>query len=187
MNFEVGNTCRWSNIDWRVLAVENNKALIISEEILEKRPYNAGSENVTWETCTLRQYLNGEFYDKLGADKSAIAETHNANPNNPWFDAAGGNATADKVFLLSLDELVKHFGDSGVLRNWNKKDWIFNDQYNSARIAKYESERAWWWLRSPGSCSEEVANVDFDGTVYVIGTLANVGKGGVRPALWLNL
>ena len=73
-----------AGIDWRVLAVENNKALLISEKTLEERPYNVEPKDITWEHCTLRQYLNGEFYNKLGDVKSIIAETHNNNPNNPW-------------------------------------------------------------------------------------------------------
>jgi len=87
---------KFGGIDWRVLAVENNKALLITKEILEKRPYNAEYEDVTWETCSLRQYLNGEFYNSLGAAKSAIAEVQNSNPDNPWYGTAGGNTTDNR-------------------------------------------------------------------------------------------
>ena len=184
-------------IDWRVLTVENNRALLISEKSLEKRPYNIEYKNITWEACTLRTYLNGEFYNKLGAAKSAIAETRHSNSNNPWYGTAGGNATTDKVFLLSLDELVKYFGDSGDLRNKRRKDFDCNlksdgyyldDQYNSARIANYGSEGAsWWWLRSPGGDSFGAARVDGGGGVRVGGLGVSIGSGGVRPVLWLNL
>ena len=195
----VGSVERIAGIDWRVLAVENNKALLISEKILEKRPYNVEGTDITWENCTLRKYLNGEFYNSLGAAKSAIIETNNWNPNNPWYGTPGGNATTDKVFLLSLDELVKYFGDCGKLCNQPKNDgrfiwwtddkafWI-DDQYNHARIAYYRSEGAsWWWLRSPGDDSYDAAYVDYVGNVYVDGYGVDSDFGGVRPALWLNL
>ena len=194
----VGSIIKFADIDWRVLSVENNKALFISEKILEKRPYNVEDKGITWENCTLRKYLNNEFYNKLGAAKSAIAETRNSNPSNPWYGTAGGNATTDRVFLLSLDELVKYFGDSGDLANKRRKDNKCNndsdgifvcDQYNSARIANYRNEGAlWrWWLRSPGYLGSCAAYVYDDGDVVVGGTAVNSDSGGVRPALWLNL
>ena len=193
----VGSIHNFANIDWRVLAVENNRALLISEKILENRPYNVEERDITWENCTLRKYLNGEFYNKLGTAKSAIADTRNSNPNNQWFGTAGGNATTDKVFLLSLDELVKYFGDSGDLANKRKKDYYGNpnpnghcldDQYNNTRIANYGNKGAsWWWLRSPGYNSYNAAAVYYDGLVYVDGDGVYFVSGGVRPALWLNL
>lgn len=192
----VGSLESLAGIEWRVLAVENNKALLISEKILLKRPYNVRPKAMTWENCDLRKYLNGEFLNKLDVIKSAIGETLSGNPDNPWHGTAGGNATADKVFLLSLDELVRYFGDSGDLANKRRKNYdgsrdsygnYLYDRYNSARVADYESEDSWWWLRSPGSCGSITAYVDEDGSVDVGGHYVDDEAGGVRPALWLNL
>ena len=188
----VGSIHKFASIDWRVLAVENDKALLISEKILEKRPYHQPGGNITWENCTLRKYLNGEFLNSLGEVKSSISKTrNNPNPINQWFGTAGGSVTADKVFLLSLDEVCRYFGDSTA--NLSKKGstgsyyWI-NDKNNAARIANYGSEKAsWWWLRSPGYYRYIAASVDDVGYVYVIGSSVSIDSGGVRPALWLNL
>ena len=186
---EIGSIYQFANIDWRVLDIQNNKALLISEKILEKRPYNVEYEDITWEKCNLREYLNGEFYNKLGTAKSAISETRNSNPNNPWYETLGGNATTDKVFLLSLDEVCRYFGDSTTeLRNVRKDDWYFSDKNNPNRIAKDGNQNAcWWWLRSLGYNSFTAAVVDDDGFVYVRGFIVFNDSGGVRPALWLNL
>ena len=196
---KVGSIIPFGGYDWRVLTVENNKALLISEKILEVRPYNIKDEDITWENCTLRKYLNNEFYNKLGAAKSAVAETRNVNPGNPWYWHwhGNGNSTTDKVFLLSLDELVKYFGDSGDLRNKRRKNYKGNndsdghcvhDQYNSTRIANFGNKGVWWWwLRSPGHPGDSAAGVSDVGVVYVYGSRVFLGSGGVRPALWLNL
>jgi DNA-directed RNA polymerase subunit RPC12/RpoP len=185
----IGSIHKFANIDWRVLDVDkqNNKALLISEEILEKCPYNDKPLSITWENCTLCKYLNGEFLDKLGAANSAIAETRNNNPNNQWFGAPGGNATNDKVFLLSLDEVCRYFGDSTV--NLRRKSGLFiSDENNPKRVANYGSKAAlWWWLRSPGITSTSAAGVIYDGRVFVCGSNVDIDSGGVRPALWLNL
>ena len=198
----VGSIMSFADIDWRVLAVEGNKALLISENILEKRPYNERSHNershitedtdVTWETCTLRKYLNEEFYDSLGINKSKIAETKNTNPDNQWYETNGGNATTDKIFLLSLDEAVKYFGDSGQLANPPEDKYWIVDEYDSARIAKDKNGKSSWWLRSPGiddycDCGGFAPYVSIDGYVSVHGNEVYSGNIGVRPALWLNI
>ncbi|MCL2051835.1 MAG: DUF6273 domain-containing protein [Lachnospiraceae bacterium] len=195
----IGSTHKFAGIDWRVLDVKNDQALLISEKILETRAYNEKYEGITWEKCTLREYLNGEFLGKLGAVQSAIAETPNENKSNPWYGTAGGNATVDKVFLLSLDEVCRYFGDSTA--NLNKKgstgsENFIDDENNKARIAKYENVNRYWWLRSPGGCTSSAANVQSGGAVRVLGYVeschaggldVSLGYGGVRPALWLNL
>jgi hypothetical protein len=187
----VGGIIKVADIDWRVLDVQGNKALLISEKILEMRPYIVDCTATTWEQCTLREYLNNEFYNKLGAAKSAVAETHNYNPDNPWYGTSGGNTTQDKVFLLSLDEVCRYFGDSTA--NLRRKgstgsDYFIGDGNNAAREARDGSGTAcWWWLRSPGGFSGGAALVDDDGGVHVGGYIVDISVGGVRPAFWLNL
>ena len=191
-----GSVMRFAGIDWRVLAVENNKALLLSEKVLEHRPYDTELVDITWENCTLRQYLNDDFYNKLGAEKSAIAETHNANPNNLWYGTNGGSATTDKIFLLSLEEADKYFGNSGDYINKRRKGssgktessgYRIDTACNKDRMASYGSKKAWWWLRSPGYSSSRAADVGNGGRVDVYGSGVLTALGGVRPALWLNL
>ena len=198
---EIGSIYPFGGFDWRVLDVENNKALLITEKIIEQRAYNVDWTDITWENCTLREYLNGEFLNKLGVAKSAIADTDNLNSDNPWYGTVGGRATTDKVFLLSLDEVCRYFGDSGNLRNKKRYEcnengkfvpssdgYYIHDQYNEARKAcNAAGEAFWWWLRSSGGASNNAASVLGDGIVRVYGLLVNCGEGGVRPALWLNL
>lgn len=186
---------------WRVLDVQNNRALLLAEEILEQRRYHSECTSITWEACDLRKYLNGAFLQTFSSqEQERIVQTENRNADNQWFGTSGGRDTVDKVFLLSIEEVVKYFGDSGDLRarkGWywesgrpvlkdGKGYWI-NDEYNGARIAKYRGEEGWWWLRSPGYDGDsDAARVDYDGNLYMIGDDVINVFGGVRPALWLN-
>jgi len=172
---------------WRVLDEQDGKMLLITEDIIEQRPYNADDEDVTWETCALRAYLNGEFYSKFSAQEQAmILETRNTNADNQWSGTDGGNDTMDKVFLLSIEEVVKYFGDSGQLKNRPEYKWWIDDQYNSERVAKFINDGSWWWLRSPGCDQGRAAGVSLVGIVYLYGnTVTN--EFDVRPALWLSL
>ena len=198
---KVGDKREFGPYSWRVLDVQNNKALILSERIIEKRPYDSGNENATWETCELRRYLNGEFYNSFSTEEKArIAEMPIPNNNNSWYGTSGGNATNDKIFLLSIEEVVKYFGDSGDLKNrkgWYEennndvlkdgKGYYINDEYNSARKAvDADGTASWWRLRSPGGYSVSAAYVGPDGR-FSIGGVVHANSGGLRPALWLNL
>jgi len=185
---EAGNTIQLGEYAWKVLDVQNNRALLLCEFVVELRQYNRKFIDVTWETSTLRQYLNGPFYDNFSAEeKTHIAETVIQNSKNPWFDTKEGNSTKDKVFLLSLGEVVKYFGDSGCLSSKPTGTRRIDDQFNSVRIAcDAEGTESWWWLRSPGFYGLNAAYVNTGGWIYVDGNNVNL-YGGVRPAIWLNV
>jgi|GEM_PF-1214091 len=180
---------QFGGYNWRVLDVQGDRALLLTEDIIEKRCYNTELIGVTWEICTLRKYLNGKFFRKFnGEERARIIEVNNVNKDNQWFGTKGGNNTKDKIFLLSIEETVKYFGDSGQLKNKNleSKYWI-DDKYNNDRIAKYENEELWWWFRSLGHYSYLAASVERNGSLDMRGGTVDDGEVGVRPALWLNL
>jgi len=179
---------------WRVLDIQEGKALIIMEDVIEKRAYNHEQKEVTWETCTLREYLNGKFLAKF--DKSRIVPTTNQNLDNPWYGTSGGNPTQDYIFLLSLDEVcsLPYFGDSsanlaqkgtGVIVKRNKPVGV-KDSNNKKRKAKYRDDAWTWWLRSPGDIGSNATYI-VEGTVIVCGMHVVAEYIGVRPALWLKL
>ena len=200
---KVGDIIQFGDWDWRVLDLQDDRALIITEHVIERRPYHVEPAHVTWETCILRRYLNGEFLQKFKEEEQRrIAETSIQNSDNLWFDTKGGKDTTDKVFLLSLEEIDRYFGDSGDYQNKRRKTyegqypsgkWVpsdggyaFSNANDSDRIAKHNNQPPWWWLRSPGDNSFNAAYVNGDGSVFVYGSIALYDTGGVRPALWLN-
>jgi len=185
----VGSVIKFNKYDWRILESQGDKALILTEALIEQRPYNGQGTDITWETCSLRKYLNGEFLQRFTKEQQGrIIQTRITNNDNQWYGTKGGNDTNDSVFLLSLEEVVNYFGDSGQLRNKNPNNqYAIVDQYNAARIAnRADVKVCWWWLRSPGSSSSSAASVSGDGRVNVDGSNVDY-SGGVRPALWLNL
>lgn len=155
---------------WRVLAVNGDKALLLSEDIIESRAYHVDQSDITWENCAVRGYLNGDFYKQFSSkERAQISGSNVANSNNPQHGTNGGNSTSDNVFLLSLSEVKQFFENNGD------------------RVSKKSGEPAWWWLRSPGGRGVYAAFVDKDGKVSDGGNLVNNASGGIRPALWINL
>jgi hypothetical protein len=180
---------QFGEYQWRVLDVQGDKALLLTEDVVEKRPRNA-QRGTTWEKCALRRYLNNEFYNKFSSqEQTMIVLTENTNISNRWLDAyvgSGGNDTVDKVFLLSIEEVVEYFGKSEQLKNKpSPVSWV-DDEFSEKRVATYGNKAWWWWLRSPG-VDNYAAFVDSSGAFSVGGINGCSSDGGVRPALWLSL
>jgi hypothetical protein len=195
---KIGQTITFGGYIWKVLDVQGSMALVITEDIIELRPYNAVYDFVTWETCTLRYYLNNDFYNTFSEkERDMIIETVVYNPDNLWYGTPGGNDTVDRVFLLSLEEVDKYFGNSGDYLNTrglpDKSDppWWFTNQYDSAREAKYNGSLDRWWLRSQGRYNSHASFVDDEGEVRVSAfseaAFVDFRYTGVRPAMWLDL
>ena len=201
--FNIGEIISFGGYNWRILDIKNNEALIITEYIIEQRPYHSAYKDITWADCSLRKYLNGEFYDKFSmADKSRIIPVTNKNPDNAWYGTKGGEDTRDSIFILSIEEVVcQYFGDSSSkLHNprKNQRYWFERkDENNSKRIARLEFNKAcasWWWIRTPGRVSVKAVYIHGDGNIGIQGNNILKGNlsdgrcvGGVRPALWLKL
>lgn len=172
-------------IEWKVLDVQDGKVLLISKYVLDAKPFHEYDEYTLWEECTLRQWLNNDFYNVAfsDADKLQIVETTLQNPDNTYRGVAeGGNPTVDKVFILSWDELIKYFPD-GTWVEGNSVQYCeeticentayavhqglytyYIDEYsyeNNLRQYGYsplcikESVTMDWWLRTPGVYWEE--------------------------------
>lgn len=187
-SINVGEIIPFGGYYWRVLDVQNGKALLLSDKIIRKKRITVHMK-ITWEESELRSYLNGSFFDSFGKDRSRIAEVINRNANNQLYNTIGGNFTRDKIFLLSIDDAIKYFGYSGQLKGGeqNSGHWI-DDRYNSLRIAyDHHGKACWWWLRSPGNSSSNAMSVSIDGAIRLAGGNVNTDSGGIRPALWLNL
>jgi hypothetical protein len=167
----IGEQTSFGDIDWQVLDVRDGRALLVSQDILEMRAYNEEFIRTTWEDCSLRAYLNGEFLSKhfSNEEQMRIALANVINDDSSEYGTPGGNDTQDKVFLLSIDEIERYFSS------------------NSERIAKYQGADYWWWLRSPGAGAYSAADIYVDGDMNALGGDVENDTGGVRPALWLNL
>jgi len=147
---KAGDKISIGGYSWQVLDVQSGRALVLCDIVIELRQYNRNFIDVTWETSTLRQFLNSDFYNRFSAEeKNYITETKIHNNKNPWFDTKAGAETNDRVFLLSLGEVVKYFGDSGWLASRPDEARRIDDEYNSARIARDADGTDSWGSLSP--------------------------------------
>jgi hypothetical protein len=188
-NIEIDSVFQFGEYYWRVLDIQNDRALLLADKVVEFRQYHGNFDSITWASSDMRAYLNGEFLSGFGnTDRERIAQVTNTNPNNPWYGTSGGIDTVDSIFLLSLEEVVRYFGDSGQLVNRPQYALGINDEYNEARGAgDINGYAAWYWLRTQGQRGSDTCAVLIGGAVVVDGDFSRDHSGGVRPALWLKL
>ena len=191
-------TVNFGEHSWLVLERQEDRMLLLSEYILFEMAYSSRRNINTWEDSSLREYLNHDFFYAFTQEERAlIIPVINGNPGNPRFNTYGGSDTEDLVFILSLEEILKYFGNSGEMRSD-----LINDIYNERRRTRDLNGnlvRA-WWVRTPGSENRRAVFVSQSGSGSSRGTL-QVGGGqstpmspgtivtssdvGVRPAMWV--
>ncbi len=172
------------DIEWLVLEVTDSKVLLISKYALDCKRYNTSYSDVTWETCSLREWLNGDFINTAFAEyeKAMIPTVTVTADANPEYDTSAGSDTQDKVFLLSIVQAYQYF-DSSDTRQCKPTDYaVANGAYVNS-----DNGNCWWWLRSPGIYQYRAAIVDYDGDVGELGSGVDGGSRAVRPALWIDL
>ncbi len=156
----VGDVVTFGSYSWYIIGKSDNGVTLLMEKSFTNKAYNDSSTDVTWETCSLRTYLNGDFYNSFSDDDRAkIVKTSNTNPNNG--STPGGNETDDYIYLLSIEEA--------------------NALSDTIRAAE-----SWWWLRSPGYSSDTVAFVNGNGKIDLNEGYRVSDSHRVRPALNLK-
>ncbi|MCM1160537.1 MAG: DUF6273 domain-containing protein [Roseburia sp.] len=186
---------KWERIKWRVLQKNADTLFVVVDKAIDCKKYNDEYKSTTWETSTLRNWLNNGFYSTAFSSKeqSAIMTQNIVNEDNSVNGTEGGNDTSDKVYLLSVSEAVdKTYGfcdDSGV---YSMSRRMGASDYANARGTERSSDSGYegnccWWLRSPGGDSNAAADVGNKGGVYRNGTLVYNYNYGVCPALHINL
>lgn len=161
------------SIIWRVISVdaEAKTAVIYADSSVCWKTYDESDRDVTWSECSLRFWLNGEYYETAFSDeekaaivKCKISTPDFRNPENGEVQATGGADTEDYVWLLSNEEYRS-------VRNVHGIRYAYGTDY---------------WLRSPGSAQAKAAMLCNNGRISMEGEKVNV-KAGVRPALKINL
>ena len=179
------------DIAWLVLDKQDGKALVISKYALDCQPYNTEYEDVTWQTCTLRTWLNGTFIKDAFSEteQGKILTTTVTADKNPDYSTNPGSDTQDKVFLLSTTEASNYFDSDSTRQCAPTAYAITQGAWTSDSYSTSEGKAAcWWWLRSPSYSQDCVAGVHDDGSVYISISVGNVGNdyGAVRPAFWIE-
>ena len=178
-------------IEWLVLDKRNGWVLLLSKYALDCKSYDERYIGVTWEMCTLRSWLNNEFYKTAftNGEQRLIMETYVLNTDNPYYGEDGGNNTYDKVFLLSIDEVATYFDWESDATAWNSARRALVTEYAKSQGAiwcdwnKEYYGNGNWWLRSPGLDDTYATYMIHDTYLSFSGTGTNNEFNIVDPAI----
>ncbi len=180
------------DLEWVVLDRRNDRVLLLSKYVLACMPYNNENAYLTWEECSLRDWLNDEFIVAAftDTDRQLLVEVKNKNNGNNKFETDGGNDTLDTVFLLSTEEASAYFHeeDARLMNGMGEPTQVAINQGISITDEEgAETVYSPWWLRGAGVYQNSAAFVETDGTVYENGAiLDNTNFCGVRPVVWVR-
>lgn len=202
-------------IEWQVLKVDGKRVFVVSRYALDFQQYDTKSGNVTWETCSLRKWLNNDFKNAAFStvEQRRIPTVTVKNEKNSKYGTSGGNDTKDKVFLLSTSEVKQLMGynswDNNLQTGYSQKLIIAPTKYAKNKGAQateitqhmydtflkkkgYKSNVVGlvgtnWWLRSTGYSSTNACAVDTQGQAGPgLGSAAVGGMRSVRPAMYID-
>lgn len=191
------NTVYWFKfepIEWRVLSNANGELFVMAEKILASRAYNPDTTDVTWETCDLRSWLNGDFYNTAFSptEQARIKTSAVVTEDNPEYGTDGGNDTNDKLFLLSCGEVKNpNYGFRPSVNIDKARQTMGTDFARSQGLYVNNYNlgigNSSWWLRSPGSNQHGTSFVYYDGSVCDYNINHTSPNTGIRPAMRINL
>ena len=159
-------------IEWIVLDVQPDRMLLLSQYALDSERYHYRKESVSWDTCSVREWLNTTFYEEAftRSERRSIL-------------SSGTSIYDDYVFLLSDVEAETYLPRA--------KDRICKATvYGSCQnvYVNPTTGGSWWLLRTTGDDGSKFAmSVNSDGTIDYNGGHVESDRGTVRPAIWVNI
>ena len=167
-----------SPIEWLILDVKGNEALLISRYGLDCKQYHHEWDDITWEDCDLRKWLNSDFLKSAFSNEESerILVSELRNEDNREYRTRGGNDAKDRIFCLSIAEAEQYFSS-------NEDRQCRPTAYARKQGAYVSNGCCVWWLRSPGNYQSSAAYVYAVGALNLGGDSVNRDNDAVRPAL----
>lgn len=190
-NFENGK----DEIEWYVYKVEGDRALVISKYALDCKPYHKSnnlrnSDLITWANCSLREWLNNDFYDIAFTEKekAMIPQVTHSKKTEPKFSDSIflEYTTEDYIFLWSLEDerLIP------ILESEKPRQCAATPFARMKGVQIDDSGYTQWWLRDVQyeyhtSLDPLASCITSSGIEWRCKVEQN--QIAVRPALWIDL
>lgn len=97
-------------LEWLVLDVQDDKALLVSRYVVDTKPFFFHSQETNWEDSGLRKWMNGAFFYTAfnEAERNEVILSTLSNDTDWKGNSVDGNDTLDSVFCLSAEEVQRY-------------------------------------------------------------------------------
>ena len=147
---------------WLVVAETEEGTLLLAEKVIDCQPFHNADGAWSWETCSIRFWLNGEFMQSAFSAKEQTRVQSVALMEARWGSLANP---------IDLSEMFAYPTE------YAKKRGVF----------VYDGNRtSWWWVNGYGHARTHVQFVNYDGYVFGPGRKATANNYGVRPTIFLK-
>ena len=165
-------------IKWRVLEVENDRALLVSENEIMNLSGNMNQKDL-WEESYVRKLLNEEFYIHAfsKSERERILLSKLKNEGNKKYHIKDAVDTEDYIFLLSVNEVEKYM-PTEESRKTSPTPYASGQYFPT----KYHYNQ--WILRTPGKAGMVSVSTYVGGNLDLYGD--DRGYNFIRPALWIK-
>ncbi len=151
-------------IEWTVLTTEADRVLLISKYVLDWRKYCDSEVEISWETSTIRTWLNETFKNKAFTSD----------------EQKGIVVLTDSVFLLSKDQEQKYF-TSNLKGQCNPTEYASAQSNGKCSVDK----KCGWWLRGLQK-NDNIIAINENGVICSYKDVKTDSCYGVRPVIWVN-
>ena len=159
-------------ISWIVLSEDDGNMLLLSKFALTHMPYNDVLELSTWDMCSLRKWLNNDFYFKcFNKEEQSFMVKHLVNADTvSEHELNPGDDVEDYVHILSFKEYLDYFSSIGRNLTWKCK--LLPDM----RLRQC-------WVRNYGADRFRAGFIGRSGTLHEGGSAVNSPRNAVRPVI----
>ena len=167
-------------ISWKVVWTTEDSAFIVSTKVLDCQCYdNEGRSEVNWKDCSLRAWLNNEFYEEAFSE-SEKAEIQNVETGEVMASKSEPTVieTYDNVFCLYYEEQKRYSVGEAEMTPYAEARGVFRASENLGKVY------CTYWLRL--NAGQSYNNIVSDGQNPGKKQVDSPGT-GVRPAMWIKL
>lgn len=174
-------------IRWIVLDVQGSKLFLLSEKALACLPFNKKSDGTAWAGCSLRMWLNNDFYnsafskdEKKGIKTTQVEDTREHTYYEVDTASRFSGTCEDKVFLLSYLEARELLSQQDA---YCEMTAVVSKHKNRPKVEKSNGRSSCiWWLRT-SAYKKNAMTIMFGSfsTAY-----EHHPQVCVRPALWAD-
>ena len=177
------NTNGAEDIEWLVIDKQGKRILVISKYALAFQPYHTTLDESTWETCSLRHWLNHDFFNEAfsATELLLIPAVCVSADQNPDYSTNSVWPTEDRIFLLSVKEANTYFASDDA------RECLATDYADPQRGYLNRYGNCKWWLRTTGKYKNHACYVELLGEVNTVGAYNTYYQSAVRPAMWIEI